>query len=65
MVGQGRNFQNGGTHMAEKRYSEIDFCKYSISKENDVTNIPRRIYIKRARHPFVSSLLWAHHGWAR
>ena len=53
MVGQEKNFQNGGSYMAGKSCFEIGFCKNSISKESNLTNILRRIYRKCLRHSCV------------
>ena len=58
MVGPEKKFQNGGSHMAGKRYFEIGFCKYVISLEGNVTNLLRRIYRKYIRHSFVSRVYY-------
>ena len=49
-----RNFENGASRTARKRYFDIDLCTYSILQESIVTDLLRRIYKNSVRHSSVS-----------
>ena len=44
--------------MAGKRYFEMGFCKHSIPKESNVTNLLCRIYRKCVKHFVVSRVFY-------